>query len=63
MEINWKNKALQRQLAYKKELGLKSSGLHGGIEYKHILSNKDAEDGKNFYCHNDPKEWNSLQRI
>ena len=61
MNINWKNRALQRQLAYKKALGLKSSGLHGGIEYEHILSNEDAGNGKNFYCHNDPKEWNSLQ--
>ena len=61
MKINWKNRALKRQLAYKKEIGLKSSGLHGGIEYEHILSNKDAGNGNFFYCHKDLKEWNNLQ--
>ena len=61
---NWKTKALKKQLAHKQKLGLTASGIWGNAnkKYPHILSDKDAKNGTNFYCHNNPDEWELLQK-
>ena len=62
MENNkWKDKALQKQLAYKQSLGLTKSGKHGDKFYKHILSDEDAEKGFEFFCYNNKEVWNDLK--
>ena len=62
MGNNWKEIAKQKQLTFKKELGLSQSGMHAGKEYTHILSNNDAEKGANFYCYNDKQELEQLEK-
>ena len=56
-----KNKALTKQLYFKKSLGLTASGKHGKVFYEHILSDEDASNGANFYCYNNAVEWENLQ--
>lgn len=61
---NWKEIALQKQLKFKKEtLKLTASGVFGKKkqEYDNILSDADAKNGANFYCHNNPEEWQGLK--
>ena len=60
-KTNWKNTALQKQLAYRNKLGLTACGKFGKKDYDHILSDEDAKDGKNFYCFSDVQEWEALQ--
>lgn len=57
----WKNTALKKQLAFKKELGLTASGIHNKKYYDHILADEDANKGAAFYCYHDTKEWNNLK--
>lgn len=45
-KMNFKQQALNKQLAYKRKVGAKGSGLHGGKPYEHILSDADASKGK-----------------
>lgn len=60
--MNWKQEALQRQLSFKRNvLKLIESGTHAGKTYEHILSDKDALNGANFYCHNDKESWVQMQ--
>lgn len=64
MEKNWKNQALEIQLKFKKEtLKLTTSGTFGkqNKEYENILSDTDAKNGANFYCHNNSEEWQLLK--
>ncbi len=61
MQLNWKNTALKKQLAFKQSLGLKASGTFGGNSYEHILSDTDALAGTNFYCYPNTIEWEALQ--
>lgn len=63
MKENWKEEALAKQLEFKKSLGFTKSGTYGkkNKEYENFLHDTDALKGGNFYCHNDPKEWQSLK--
>ena len=64
MEKNWKDKALDIQLKFKKEtLKLNDSGVFGkkNQKFENILSDNDAKNGANFYCHNNPEEWQLLK--
>lgn len=56
-----KNEALLKQLAFKKQIALTASGMHGKKNYEHILADKDALNGANFYCFNNSTEWLALQ--
>jgi len=58
---SWKNIAKQKQLQFKKDLKLTESGTFNRVTYKHILADKDAKNGANFYCYNNPTEWRELQ--
>lgn len=61
--MNWKEEALQKQLDFKKSLGLTKSGTFGkkNQEYENILHESDAQNGSNFYCYDDKLEWKSLK--
>lgn len=59
--MEWKKKALEKQLSFKKSRNLNSSGTHGGKHYEHILSDNDALNGANFYCYRDEIELKNLQ--
>ena len=54
--------ALEKQLRFKKSIGLTDSGEHGGKFYEHIISHKDALLGANFYCYKNIGEWGHLQK-
>jgi len=58
---NWKQKSLEKQLDFKKKLGLINNGKFKGVEYEHILSDEDALLGAMFYCYKDSIVWNELQ--
>lgn len=61
--MNWKEEALQKQLAYKKSLELTKSGTFGkkNKEYENILHISDAINGANFYCHANKYEWKNMK--
>ena len=59
--MTWKEKALKKQLEFKEGLGLTRSGTFAKNEYNHILHTNDANNGANFYCYNNPSEWQELQ--
>lgn len=63
MKTNWKEEALAKQLEFKKSLGFTKSGTYGKKkkEYENFLHDSDAQKGGNFYCHNNPEEWNALR--
>lgn len=61
--MNWKKEALIKQLKFKKSLDLTKSGAFGKEtkEYPNILHPNDAKNGANFYCYNNPEEWQALK--
>lgn len=63
MASNWKDIAKDKQIAFKKSLGYTKSGTYGkkNKEYENFLHSSDAQNGGNFYCHNNPKEWQALR--
>lgn len=63
MGVNWKEIALEKQLDFKKKLGYTKSGVYGkkNKEYENFFHVSDAKKGANFYCYNDPKEWQELR--
>lgn len=60
MKNLWKPIALQKQLQFKKQVGLTESGTFKNKPYKHILSDTDASFGANFYAYNNALEWQEL---
>ncbi|MCK5775954.1 MAG: hypothetical protein KAH25_07260 [Bacteroidales bacterium] len=62
MKRAWKEIALEKQIAFKNSLGFTKSGTYGkkNKEYENFLHTSDAQNGGNFYCHDDAKEWKSL---
>lgn len=61
MKNLWKTTAKEKQLQFKNQLNLTENGTFKGISYGHILSDKDAGLGANFYCYNNTAEWQELQ--
>lgn len=63
MGLNWKEMALEKQLAFKKKLGYTKSGIYGKKkkEYENFFHVSDAKKGANFYCYNNAKEWQELR--
>ncbi len=61
MKNLWKTTAKEKQLQFKNCLNLTESGTFKNIPYQHILSDKDAGLGANFYCYNNAAEWQELQ--
>lgn len=63
MDVNWKEIALKKQLEFKKKLAYTKSGTYGkkNKEYENFLHPTDAQKGGNFYCYNQPEEWNALR--
>ncbi len=60
-KANWKQQSLEKQLEFKKKLGLTKSGKFKNVEYEHILSDEDALTGAMFYCYGDSNVWQNLQ--
>jgi len=58
--MNWKKEALKKQLKFKESIGLTKSGTFDKKKYNHILHAADAKNGANFYCYNNPQEWQEL---
>lgn len=62
MKRSWYNIAKERQIKYKQQvLGLSEKGEHGQKQYENILSIKDCENGRNFYCHKDSEVWQCMR--
>ncbi len=61
--MSWKEEALEKQIEFKKRLGLTKSGTFGkeNKEYPNILHSDDAKKGANFYCYSSSSEWKSLK--
>lgn len=64
-ENHWKEEAEDIQRAFKKSIGLEKSGTFRlrGKEYVKdtILHDDDASRGANFFCYNQPEEWEALK--
>ncbi|MCF6222901.1 MAG: hypothetical protein L3J34_04145 [Flavobacteriaceae bacterium] len=59
----WKKEALAKQLKFKESLGIVKSGTFGkdNKPYLNILHPDNAKNGANFYCYNNPIEWQTLK--
>ncbi len=60
MKNLWKQTALQKQLQFKKSLGLTQCGTFKNKPYEHILADDDARFGANYYAFGNPVEWQGL---
>ena len=59
---SWYNRAKEKQIKYKHDiLRLNDKGEHGKSLHHNILSIKDSQDGRNFYCHTDKDVWDGMK--
>jgi len=56
-----KKRLTEKQVAFKKLIGLTETGIANNGKYEHVLSEKDALQGANFYCYKNAEEWERLK--